>query len=153
MSQTPADRNLLFGVLALQMDFITREALIAATSAWVLDKARPLDQILLERGDLARDAHAALEVLIRQHLKAHGDDPARSLAAVSSADSIRRDLARVADPDVRASLAAASSPPAASSPRPSREPVDTNATVGDGPDAWNPRFRILRPHAKGGLGE
>jgi hypothetical protein len=33
MSQPFADRNLLFGVLALQMDFITREQLIAAMQA------------------------------------------------------------------------------------------------------------------------
>jgi hypothetical protein len=33
-----ADRNLLFGILALQMDFISREALIQGTHAWVLNK-------------------------------------------------------------------------------------------------------------------
>jgi hypothetical protein len=39
---SPSDRNLLFGILALQMDFISRDALIAAMNAWVLDKAKPL---------------------------------------------------------------------------------------------------------------
>ena len=34
--QAGADRNLLFGVLALQMDFITREALLSAMQAWAL---------------------------------------------------------------------------------------------------------------------
>jgi hypothetical protein len=43
-----ADRNLLFGILALQMDFIGRDDLIAAMSAWVLDKGKPLGQILVE---------------------------------------------------------------------------------------------------------
>jgi hypothetical protein len=33
MPQT-ADRNLLLGILALQTDFITRDALIAAMLAW-----------------------------------------------------------------------------------------------------------------------
>ncbi len=47
-----ADRNLLFGVLALQMDFITREALIAAVSAWIRDKAKPLARILVAQGSL-----------------------------------------------------------------------------------------------------
>ena len=36
-----ADRNLLFGILALQMDFITRDQLVAAMHAWVLAKAPP----------------------------------------------------------------------------------------------------------------
>jgi hypothetical protein len=39
MSSPHADRNLLFGILALQMDLIGRDALVAAMHAWVLDKA------------------------------------------------------------------------------------------------------------------
>jgi ADP-ribosylglycohydrolase len=39
----------LFGILALQLDFIGRDALIAGMQAWVLDKAKPLSQILAER--------------------------------------------------------------------------------------------------------
>jgi hypothetical protein len=39
MSHSAADRNLLFGILALQMDFIGRDDLVAAMNAWVLDKA------------------------------------------------------------------------------------------------------------------
>ena len=45
-----ADRNLLFGVLALQLKFISRNALIAAMNAWALTKATPLGQILCEHG-------------------------------------------------------------------------------------------------------
>jgi hypothetical protein len=37
-----ADRNLLFGILALQMDFISRDQLVAGMNAWVLDKTQPL---------------------------------------------------------------------------------------------------------------
>ena len=46
MSQVHADRNLLFGILALQMDFVTRDQLVAAMNAWVLDKTRPLGDLL-----------------------------------------------------------------------------------------------------------
>src|SRR5262249_2154170 len=42
-----ADRNLLFGILALQMDFISRDALIEAMHAWVLEKAKPLGPVPL----------------------------------------------------------------------------------------------------------
>jgi hypothetical protein len=41
-----ADRNLLFGILAVQLDFVSRDALIAAMNAWVLDKTKPLGRIL-----------------------------------------------------------------------------------------------------------
>ena len=37
-----SDRNLLFGILALQVNFISRDALIKGMNAWVLEKHRPL---------------------------------------------------------------------------------------------------------------
>ena len=54
MSEIVADRNLLFGILALQMDFVTRDALIAAMNAWVLDKQKPLGAILVAQGRSTR---------------------------------------------------------------------------------------------------
>ena len=95
LARPAADRNLLFGILALQMDFISRDALVAAMHAWVLDKARPLGQILREAGQLDEDEFALLEGLIRKHLEKHGNDPQQSLAAVSALRSIRRDLRQV----------------------------------------------------------
>jgi formylglycine-generating enzyme required for sulfatase activity len=143
MARDDADRNLLFGILAVQMDFVGRDALIAAMHAWVLEKHKPLGQILVDQGALDPRDHALLEPMVARHVEKHGDDPAKSLAAVSSAESIRRDLAAVADADVRASLAAASAARAAGS----------YGTTADHDSAWTSRFRILRPHAKGGLGE
>ena len=46
MSQALADRNLLFGVLAVQMGFITRDQLVAAMNAWTRDKTRPVGEVL-----------------------------------------------------------------------------------------------------------
>lgn len=46
------DGNLLFGILALQNDFITRDQLVDGMNAWVLVKHRPLGDLLLERGAL-----------------------------------------------------------------------------------------------------
>src|SRR5262245_48646698 len=99
-----ADRNLLFGILALQLDFVGRDALVAAMNAWVLDKGRPLGHVLRDQGALTDDALAVLEALLRKHLELHGGDPARSLAAVPAGPA-RADLGRIADPDVLASLA------------------------------------------------
>ena len=53
MPQHKADENLLFGILALQMDFITANALIEAMNAWLLRKHIPLSEILEERGALS----------------------------------------------------------------------------------------------------
>src|SRR4051812_44456277 len=99
-----ADRNLLFGILAVQMNFITRDALITAMLAWTLDKAKPLSGILLEQRALAADVHGLLEALVSKHLEQHNNDPARSLEAVSSVGPVREQLQEIADPDLHASL-------------------------------------------------
>src|SRR5207302_3682443 len=106
-SPTPfgADRNLLFGIMALQMDFISRDALIAAMNAWVLDKGRTLGEILEEQGALRKEDRDLLEVLIKRHLQRHGNDVQKSLASLNSVGSLHDDLQNVADPDVHASLA------------------------------------------------
>jgi len=139
-----ADRNLLFGIIALQMDFVSRDQLIAAMAAWVVDKQKALGQVLSEQGVLSTDDHEAIESLVRRHLLRHDNDAERSLAALSSIGRrLRDDLSRIADPDLEASL-----------PRVGAARGDTESTltyVGS-PTTPGGRFRILRPHAQGGLG-
>lgn len=125
-----AARHLLFGIMALQNNFIDRDALLAAFNAWVADKSRALGQILVERGALSGDEHALLEALVGKHLEKYGDDPEPSLAALDATASFRRDLGRIADRDLYVSLA--------------HTPLDRGVTS---------RFRILRLHAEGGLGQ
>src|SRR5438477_6379980 len=84
-----ADRNMLFGILALQMDFISRDALIAAMNAWVLDKSKPLGQVLLQQGAFRLEDRQMLEMVVKRHVEMHHQDAAKSLAALSSIDSVR----------------------------------------------------------------
>ena len=65
MSQAHADRNLLFGILALQMDFIRRDDLIAARrrgrvglrgeGGWASDAS--VSRFVYNRSTHCRDAH------------------------------------------------------------------------------------------------
>jgi tetratricopeptide (TPR) repeat protein/tRNA A-37 threonylcarbamoyl transferase component Bud32 len=145
-ASTIADNNLLFGIMALQLDFVTREALIAAMHAWVLQKSKPLGRILVEQGALAEARHTLLEALVREHLEQHDDDPQRSLAALSPLGPVRQDLEQVADADLAISLTHVSA---------ARTVDDPYATVvpSEGPpSSSDQRFLILRPHARGGLG-
>jgi hypothetical protein len=137
-----SDRNLLFGILALQMDFIGRDALIAAMHAWVLDKAKPLGQILLDQGVLPAKARDVLDALVAQHLELHGNDPERSLAAVVAPEAVRAELRRIADDELHASLAQLP----ATLPALHDLPSTIAAVTADGA-----RFQVLRSHAKGGL--
>ena len=56
MAAIAADRDLLFGLLALQNGLIDQGQLVAAFQAWTRDKARPLADHLVARGDLDADA-------------------------------------------------------------------------------------------------
>ena len=93
MVPAESDRNLLFGILALQMDFITRDALVDAMNAWVLQKHRPLGEILEESGALVARRSRPARAPGRRHIEQHGGDPAQSLASLSSVDWIRAALA------------------------------------------------------------
>src|ERR1700688_4660972 len=104
MTNSANDRNMLFGILAQQMDFITRDALIAAMHAWVQEKHKPLGQILVEQKALTHDTHALLEALVKKHLALHSDDAEKSLASVGSVSSVRRNLAAITDQDIQESL-------------------------------------------------
>jgi len=146
MSSATADRNLLFGILALQMDFIRRDALIAAMNAWVLDKATPLGEILARQDALRPDHRTLLEGLVEAHLKQHDNDPQKSLAAVSSIGSAREELEQISDVEVQASLVQVSAV------HPECDFATRAPSVGEITSAGT-RFRILRPHARGGLGE
>ena len=87
-----ADGNLLYGLLALQMNFVDRDALLAAMQAWVFDKAKPLGQILQEQGRLTPERRQALDHLLAEHLRAHDGDPHQSLAAAAVPDALRDQL-------------------------------------------------------------
>src|SRR5437879_1148498 len=85
---------------------------------------------------------ALLEELVRAHLRQHGGDTERSLAAVSSIGSARRDLAAIADPDLQASL------PLVASARRDDDPDATRLHASGASSSVGERFRILRFHAK-----
>jgi serine/threonine-protein kinase len=142
--------NLLVGLLALQNSFISRDELLTAFTGWAKDKARPLGQILLARGALDKHRHALLDALVSEHLKLHGGDPEKSLAALSSIGSVRDDLSQIADSEILASLTHVSAPRLDETADPYR--TATHSVVG-APSAIGTRFRVLRTHARGGMGE
>jgi serine/threonine-protein kinase len=141
-----AERNLLFGVLATGMGLVSRDALVTAMHAWVLDKSRSLGQILTEQGALSGARSRLLEALTEEHLSLHDDDPARSLRAITSVGSTWEDVGRITDPELRASLTRVGAPgPDGATDSSGRRAVGAPTTAAS-------RFRILRPHAQGGLG-
>jgi len=146
-----ADRNLLFGVVAVQMDFVSRDALVAAMNAWALDKTRSLGQILVAQNALSSQRHDLLEALVDEHLKQHGNDPQRSLATIPVAAEIRDGMTQVSDPDLQVSLARLETRDDTRAFHPDdmpgrTMPLSTTTSSGN-------RFRIVRPWREGGLGK
>jgi serine/threonine-protein kinase len=143
MAALAVDRNLLFGLLALQNGLIDQGALVAAFQAWTRDRGVPLAHHLQDRGDLEADDRVALEALVTRHLKKHGDDPGRSLAAIPAGQSTRESLAALGDPQIEQTLTQLGS--GSDADRTGSYSIGTATSDGQ-------RFRVLRPHARGGLG-
>lgn len=106
MSKVDTDRNLLFGILAVQMNFISHDDLTTGLNAWVSEKTVTLDQLLVDRELLLPDTRDLVEAVVRQHLALHEADPERSLRTLLSVTTSWEALSRIVDADVQASLGA-----------------------------------------------
>jgi serine/threonine-protein kinase len=136
-----ADLNLLFGVLALQADFLDAGQFAEACSAWAARKDTPLADLLVQRGWLSTEDRAHVEYLLQRKLKKHHGDIRASLAEVTN-DPVRQSLASLADADVQQSLAAL--PTLASSA--------LGSTTAYQPEGRG-RYTLTRLHATGGIGQ
>jgi serine/threonine-protein kinase len=144
-----ADRDLLLGLLAFQNNFIDRKTLLAAFSTWSAEPSRRLGQILVERGALSATRHSLLEGLVQEYIRTHDGDARRSLADLSPIGSVRDELSRILAPGLQDSLAQVSA-----SRTQEIDPYQTVLPHGLGEtSSTGTRFRVIRLHAKGGLGE
>src|SRR5262245_24767342 len=128
-----ADRNLLCGLVALQMGLVSKDQLVEALRAWALDTTTPLAALLLRRGWLAAEQHRGLLPRVERLLESQPSEAAPSL-----------DTVRIGGPAPR--------PPSPDATRPSESfpktvgpdhPGDETAA----PPAGGSRYRRLRGHA------
>src|SRR5262245_10507632 len=146
-----ADRNPLFGLLASHNGFVSREQLLDALNAWMLRKETPLGEIFRERGVVAEDDLRLLDGLVNRQIQRHGGAQ-KSLASLRVDPEARRDLERLEDDDVQASVAALHE---AATPSPEGTPVPASASPEPKvpPPTAKLRYQRMHAHAKGGLGE
>jgi tetratricopeptide (TPR) repeat protein/tRNA A-37 threonylcarbamoyl transferase component Bud32 len=135
------DRNLLFGVLALQADLIDADRFAEVCSAWAAKKSIPLAELLRERGWITADEQSHVEFLLERKLRKHQGDAHASLAAAAD-QRVRSLIAAADDVDIRRSIV---------EPAPYAGPtlVATLAYERETRD----RYTLSRVHAQGGLGQ
>lgn len=137
------ERNLLLGIIAFQNAFISKEHFVSAYRIWTGDKNRSLESILVDLNAVQPDQLKLLDALVKIHVQQFHEDAQKSLAAISSVSSIKQVLAELQDSDLDATLAMMGT-----------ERDSSNATTAT-PIALKDslRFIVMRPHAKGGLGQ
>src|SRR5262245_6739487 len=136
-----SDANLLFGVLALQLELIDEGQFAQACAAWAARKDTPLAEVLQNLGWLTGDDRREVERLLERKLRKHGGDARRSLAELAD-DGVRDVLRSVGDEDVAKSISTL--PPAAG--------YVLMQTV-DQPPEQRSRYTLTRLHGEGGLGQ
>jgi serine/threonine-protein kinase len=134
------DRNLLFGILALQADLIDAGQFVEACTLWASHKNMPLAELLLERRWIQPADKAHVDYLLERKLLKHGGDPQASLASVPN--DIKRTLAALDAPDIQRSLAELPGPDHASA-----------GTTIDHVPQHGERYTLIRLHGRGGIGQ
>ncbi len=153
MAAMSTDRNLLFGLLALQNGLIDQEQLLAAFRAWSRDKGRQIAEYLVDRGDLDADQRSVIQAMVGLQEKKHGGSALKSLAAIPAGRSTRESLAGLGDSEIEATLAHVTRAKKSQATEPADDDPEGTATYSVGKSTSDgQRFRILRPHARGGLG-
>ena len=128
------DRNLLFAVLALQDDILSREDFVRVCSLWAGDTDQSIAALMAQEGMLTPQDQGLVEARLERKLRHRGGDLRQSLAECLGAD-IRQSLGGALDPATLASL------------------PDRLAALGEmglTPGSW--RYRLTRTHGMGGLG-
>ena len=164
--------DLIFAILAAQMGIVTREQLTAVLDERDAEQAASIREIVIRDHVLQESDSSLLDTLANRLLEANGQDFGRSLESIKSvgtmADQFAEgtiadqtiDLAVPRDMDSPAIGEAATIDPSPADPD---DTLDVGATVAGhretrsgiaGTDGESMRrFRIIRPHAEGGIGK
>jgi serine/threonine-protein kinase len=147
------NRDLLVVVLALLTGAIPRSGLNAALKSWTKDRRQSLTSLLKKEAGLDASRLDALECLAEAHLRTHQNDLRLSLDAWHAHELTQDFLTEIADDALRTTfnttLGGDETVPG---------PGDASGfTLGDPSQTDSPpraeRFRLIRPHAQGGIGQ
>jgi WD40 repeat protein/serine/threonine protein kinase len=149
------ERDLRFALLAVRSGMISPDSLIAALRTWEPDRTHSLVQTLVERGEITAEEWNSMEGRLAAEIEQSENCDVRSQATIN----LLEDLGRTLDASDDRAPSLATEPASetclqgwdagATQPFIYREigPIGTTA------NSQEPRYRVLRSLAKGGLGE
>ena len=151
MGSVSSDRNLLLGILALQMELIDEAALIRAVKAWVFQKSVGLEDLLLQQQAINQKSCDFLRGLVQKHLELHDNNAAKGLASLSAGSGVRESLRELEDDEIDRTLQLLPSSRSKSGGHRSAVEPDPDSTIelNTPSGTGGSRFRILRPHPPG----
>ena len=152
MAIVESERNLLFGMLALQNGLVDQPDLVAAFQCWSRERSRPMARIMVERGALTEDDRVMLEGLVRRHVQKVGGDGADCRGASPEPDVDNSlPLFSIDDPDEPLKSSDLTIGAGAGTDRGEADSLDWSFSLGQTTSEGG-RFRLLRHHARGGIG-
>ncbi len=148
------NRDLLVAVLALLTDAIPRPRLVTALKAWSQNQDQPLARILKESAGLDEARIHALESLAAAHLKTHQDDLRQSLGGLAAGNLTQEALTEIDDDELRKTLSTTiDCETTVTMDQATSGGSDGSFSVHSAPAFKGERFQLIRPHAKGGIGQ
>ena len=80
MAKPNSDRNLLVGILALQLSLINEQQLLTGVKAWAFDKSKFLEDLFLEQQAIGEESRSMLRALVERSDTTQGSDAATQQA-------------------------------------------------------------------------
>ena len=144
------DSNLLFGILAMKMGWISRDQMIEAIHRCGGENSTSVDRMLVANRTIDEESRALLLGVAEKSLEQNGNDLEKSLASlISFEDSLIEELGSLNESLFEGKLSFVGSP----SVNPTRSVDSRSHSHGGRSFPTSSRFIKIRPHAKGGLGQ
>ena len=139
------DRNLLFGILAVQLDYVRGWQFMEGANQWMLSKKTPLGCVLVAKGYLSDEDRKFIDTIVEKHVSRSGS-PQKSLESLQ-ASSVEISGLTDQTSEFRTRYSAA-----IVEHQEGDELTGSFAAAG-GESIVGKRFSLLRELARGGLGE
>jgi serine/threonine protein kinase len=137
------DRNLLFGIFAVQLRKVTAVQLIDAAAAWAADPTRDVPERLVNAGAMSAADCDLVNGFVEHAVQAHGNDPVATLAAFGGEEQVDRTYRGTLTLTPAGGVSVSSEPTVLSN-----ESFDEIPGIQESPG----RYTHVSEHARGGMG-